>query len=84
MSIATEINRAAVIEEETHSQLGTYAKLPIVAVRGEGIMLYDADGTAYHDFYCGHAVTVLGHCHPRVVAAIREQAGQLIFYSNIV
>lgn len=74
----------AVIEEETQAQLGTYAKLPIVAVRGEGIMLYDADGTAYHDFYCGHAVTLTGHCHPRVVAAIQEQAAQLIFYSNIV
>lgn len=84
MVIATEINRAAVIEEETSAQLGTYAKLPIVAVRGDGIMLYDADGTAYYDFYCGHAVTVLGHCHPRVVEAIREQAGKLIFYSNIV
>jgi acetylornithine/N-succinyldiaminopimelate aminotransferase len=55
-----------------------------VAVRGEGIMLYGADGRAYYDFYCGHAVTVLGHCHPRVVAAIQEQAARLIFYSNIV
>src|SRR5438105_10623447 len=47
-------------------------------------MLYDASGRAYYDFYCGHAVTLLGHCHPRVVAAIQEQAARLIFYSNIV
>lgn len=79
-----EIDRQRVIEEETAVQLGTYAKLPIVAVRGDGIILYDADGKAYYDFYCGHAVTLLGHCHPAVVAAIQEQATRLIFYSNIV
>ena len=80
----TGIDAQSVIQEETQAQLGTYAKLPIVAVRGEGIMLYSADGSAYYDFYCGHAVTLLGHCHPRVVAAIQEQAARLIFYSNVV
>lgn len=89
MVIATEavdaaIDRQAVMDEETAAQLGTYAKLPVVAVRGEGIMLYDASGEAYYDFYCGHAVTLTGHCHPRVVQAIKEQAERLIFYSNIV
>ncbi|MDQ3929794.1 MAG: acetylornithine/succinylornithine family transaminase [Chloroflexota bacterium] len=79
-----QIDRQAVIDEETRAQLGTYAKLPIVAVRGEGIMLYDASGKAYYDFYCGHAVTLTGHCHPKVVRAIQEQAEKLIFYSNIV
>src|SRR3712207_1063227 len=80
----TAIDRQSIIDGETTAQLGTYAKLPIVAVRGEGIMLYDASGKAYHDFYCGHAVTLTGHCHPNVVQAIREQAERLIFYSNIV
>ena len=84
MVVARDVDRASVIEEETRAQLGTYAKLPIVAVRGDGIMLFDADGRAYYDFYCGHAVTMLGHCHPRVVEAIQKQAARLIFYSNIV
>ncbi len=75
---------AAAMTAETTAQLGTYAKLPIVAVRGAGIHLYDADGRDYYDFYCGHAVTLVGHCHPQVVAAIQAQAAQLIFYSNIV
>jgi predicted acetylornithine/succinylornithine family transaminase len=79
-----QIDAQAVIEQETAAQLNTYAKLPVVAVRGEGIMLYDAEGRAYHDFYCGHAVTLLGHCPPRAVAAIQEQAARLIFYSNMV
>jgi acetylornithine/N-succinyldiaminopimelate aminotransferase len=78
------IDADAVMAEETAAQLGTYAKLPIVAVRGEGIFLYDAEGRTYYDFYCGHAVTLIGHCHPRVVAAVQAQAAQLIFYSNIV
>ncbi len=78
------VDRQAVIDEEGEWQLGTYAKLPVVAVRGQGILLYDASGKAYYDFYCGHAVTLTGHCHPRVVAAIKEQAERLIFYSNIV
>jgi predicted acetylornithine/succinylornithine family transaminase len=79
-----QTDRQAVIDEEANAQLGTYAKLPIVAVRGEGIMLYDASGKSYYDFYCGHAVTLTGHCHPTVVRAIQEQAERLIFYSNIV
>lgn len=78
------VNAQTVIDEETQAQLGTYAKLPIVAVRGEGIMIYDAEGRAYYDFYCGHAVTITGHCHPQVVEAIQRQAARLIFYSNIV
>lgn len=57
----------------------------IVAVRGEGAYLYDQDGTQYLDFTCGIGVTNTGHCHPRVVAAIREQAGLLLHgQANII
>ncbi len=51
---------------------------PILAARGEGCYLYDQDGTAFLDFTCGIGVTNTGHCHPKVVAAIREQAGKLL------
>lgn len=54
-------------------------------VRGEGVYLYDAAGRRYTDFTSGIGVTNTGHCHPRVVAAIQEQAGQLLFgQMNIV
>jgi len=54
-------------------------------VRGEGAYLYDADDNAYLDFTCGIGVTNTGHCHPKVVAAIQEQASKLIFgQMNIV
>jgi 4-aminobutyrate aminotransferase len=54
-------------------------------VRGEGTYLYDADGNEYIDFTCGIGVTNTGHCHPRIVRAIQEQAGKLLFgQMNIV
>jgi acetylornithine/N-succinyldiaminopimelate aminotransferase len=60
----------------------TYGRYPIVPVRGEGCRLWDADGKMYLDFLAGVAVNNLGHCHPKVVAAIQEQAARLIHCSN--
>jgi 4-aminobutyrate aminotransferase len=51
---------------------------PIIAAKGEGCYIYDLDGTRYLDFTCGIGVTNTGHCHPRVVEAIRQQAGLLL------
>jgi len=51
-------------------------------VRGEGHRLYDAEGKAYLDFATGIAVTILGHRHPRVTAAIQDQAVKLLHVSN--
>ncbi len=51
---------------------------PVVATRGQGVNLYDADGHRYLDFTAGIGVTSTGHCHPRVVAAAQEQVGKLI------
>ncbi|MER5490345.1 aminotransferase class III-fold pyridoxal phosphate-dependent enzyme [Streptomyces sp. NPDC002490] len=51
---------------------------PVVATRGEGLHLFDAEGRRYLDFTSGVGVTSTGHCHPRVVSAVREQAGRLI------
>ncbi|MFD5556129.1 aspartate aminotransferase family protein [Streptomyces sp. NPDC127068] len=50
----------------------------VVATRGEGVHLFDAEGRRYLDFTAGVGVTSTGHCHPRVVEAVREQAGRLI------
>ena len=60
----------------------TYGRYPIVAERGEGCRLWDVEGKAYLDFLAGVAVNNLGHCHPKVVAALREQAGRLLHCSN--
>ncbi|MCX7607917.1 MAG: aspartate aminotransferase family protein [Anaerolineales bacterium] len=55
-----------------------YLKQPITIVRGEGALLYDTEGQAYLDCTSGHGVANLGHAHPKVAAAIAEQAGRLI------
>jgi acetylornithine/N-succinyldiaminopimelate aminotransferase len=77
MSLAElqEIDGARVID--------SYARFPVEFVRGEGSRLWDAEGNEYLDFLCGISVTSLGHCHPRVVAAIHEQAGVLMHASNL-
>lgn len=61
----------------------TYGRLPLAFVRGEGCRLWDADGKEYLDFLAGISVLGTGHCHPKVVAAIREQAGLLMHTSNL-
>jgi acetylornithine/succinyldiaminopimelate/putrescine aminotransferase len=71
-------------ETEDRYQLKTYAKLPLVLDRGRGCYVYDQDGNEYLDLYGGHAVVSTGHCHPRVVEALRTQAEEILFYSNVV
>ena len=61
----------------------TYNRFPIAIVKGEGSKVWDGDGKEYLDFVAGLAVTNLGHCHPKIVEAIRHQAGELIHISNL-
>ena len=63
--------------------VGSYARLPVEFVRGEGSWLWDADGNEYLDFLSGISVLNVGHCHPAVVAAVREQAGTLTHTTNL-
>jgi acetylornithine aminotransferase/acetylornithine/N-succinyldiaminopimelate aminotransferase len=69
---------------EERFQLATYKKMPVAAARGAGAWVETSDGARYLDLYGGHAVCATGHCHPRVVEAIRRQAGEMLFYSNLV
>jgi len=63
--------------------MNTYGRAGISLVRGSGARVWDAEGSEYLDFISGIAVCGLGHCHPRVVAAIRKQAGRLMHCSNL-
>jgi acetylornithine/N-succinyldiaminopimelate aminotransferase len=62
--------------------VGNYTRLPVVIVRGKGERVWDADGREYLDFFPGWAVSGIGHCHPRVVKALREQAKKLLHVAN--
>jgi acetylornithine/N-succinyldiaminopimelate aminotransferase len=70
-------------ELERSSVIDSYARFPVEFVRGEGARLWDVEGNEYLDFLCGISVTNLGHCHPRVVEAVREQVGRLMHVSNL-
>ena len=64
--------------------LPVYPQFPVRPVRGRGSWLIDEDGAEWLDAYGGHAVAATGHCHPDVVRAVSEQAGELLFYSTAV
>src|SRR5207237_5386784 len=61
-----------------------YAPAEIIPVRGQGSRIWDQQGREYIDFACGIAVTGLGHCHPKLVAALNEQGGKLWHLSNVM
>jgi len=65
------------------SLLQTYARYDVRFERGEGARLWDDAGNEYLDFLCGISVSSVGHCHPAVVAAVREQAGRLMHVGNL-
>jgi len=60
-----------------------YARYGVEFARGEGARLWDSEGVEYLDFLAGISVSSVGHCHPAVVAAIREQAGRLLHVGNL-
>ena len=70
-------------EKERQYYIHTFNRQPMVIERGEGARVWDTDGNEYLDFIAGIAVNNLGHCHPVVTEAIREQAGKLVQTSNL-
>jgi acetylornithine/N-succinyldiaminopimelate aminotransferase len=61
----------------------SYARFPVEFARGEGARLWDDEGNEYLDFLAGISVSSVGHCHPAVVAAVREQTGRLMHVTNL-
>jgi acetylornithine/N-succinyldiaminopimelate aminotransferase len=68
---------------EQRCLMQTYRRAPVEFVRGEGALLWDSEGREYLDFLTGISVCSVGHCHPAVVEAVREQAGRLMHVSNL-
>jgi acetylornithine/N-succinyldiaminopimelate aminotransferase len=78
------MNFAEIQNIEDTFQVATYKKMHIAVERGEGTWVWTSEGEKYLDLYGGHAVCATGHAHPHVVKAIQEQAGKVLFYSNLV
>jgi predicted acetylornithine/succinylornithine family transaminase len=81
MSNAMDANTVMALQHQ--HVLGTYPPADLMLVRGQGSRVWDSQGKCYLDFCLGISVCNLGHCHPRVTAAIREQAGKLVHVSNL-
>ena len=72
-----------VVNLERRYLLETYNRYPVAFARGKGVFLYDLEGNRYLDFVAGLGVNALGHAHPRIVKAVREQAARVIHLSNL-
>ncbi len=80
----SSVSYAHVSELDHQYLLQVYRRFPVLIVRGQGVWLYDEQGNAYLDFLSGIAVCSVGHCHPKFVQRLSEQAGRLIHVSNLL
>ncbi|MBS7604849.1 MAG: aspartate aminotransferase family protein [Candidatus Bathyarchaeia archaeon] len=72
------MNKDEIIAAENLFLANVYQKYPVCIVRGSGAILYDIDGREYIDCMGGYGVSLVGHCHPKIVSAIKEQCERLI------
>ncbi len=72
-----------IVAREQQYLLSTYARYPLALERGKGVYLYDFEGKKYLDLLSGLGVNALGHAHPRIMKAIREQSAKVIHLSNL-
>lgn len=76
------MDTATFIQKEKQYGAHNYDPLPVVLEKGEGIWLWDIEGRKYLDFMSGYSAVSFGHCHPRIVAALTEQANRLCVTSR--
>lgn len=76
-------NFQEIADREKRFLLQTYNRYPVALVRGKGVFLFDLEGKRYLDFAAGLGVNALGHAHPRIVKAVREQVARVIHLSNL-
>lgn len=77
------MNMKQIAELDKKCIINTYGERPLLIVRGRGTQVWDAEGKEYLDFFSGIGVNILGHCHPRIISAIKEQSEKFIHISNL-
>ena len=80
--ISTTANTKQFIDLEEKYGAHNYHPLPVVLNRGEGVFVWDVDGNRYYDFLSGYSAVNQGHCHPRIIGALTEQAQKLTLTSR--
>ena len=81
-TIALSANTQQYIDLEEKYGAHNYHPLPVVLNRGEGVFVWDVDGKRYYDFLSGYSAVNQGHCHPKIIAALTEQAQKLTLTSR--
>lgn len=77
------MNAKEIMTMDQNNYLPVFARYPVVLSHGKGAYVYDVEGKQYLDFLAGIAVNIIGHAHPKLVAAIADQAGKMIHCSNL-
>ena len=76
------MRKLKILKDYDNYILTTYTRTPGIFVKGKGMTLVDITGKKYLDFFPGWGVSNVGHCHPKVVSAVRDQIGKLIHIPN--
>ncbi|MHA1836300.1 MAG: aminotransferase class III-fold pyridoxal phosphate-dependent enzyme, partial [Candidatus Odinarchaeia archaeon] len=76
------MNELMLIEDKYSANV--YGKREVVVTRGEGAIVWDINGEEYIDCLAGHGVSVLGHCHPKIVKAVKEQLERIITVPGVL
>lgn len=82
MTTTEKLNAANLIALEDRYGAHNYHPLPVVLSRGEGVFMWDTDGKRYYDFLSAYSAVNQGHCHPKIVQALKDQAGRLTLTSR--
>lgn len=80
-TLSTSLSQQAIDREERYGA-HNYHPLPVVLSRGEGVFVWDVEGNRYYDFLSAYSAVSQGHCHPRIIGAMMEQAGRLTLTSR--
>jgi ornithine--oxo-acid transaminase len=82
MTVLDKLTSKEAIELENKHGAHNYHPLPVVLSKGEGVYVWDAEGKKYYDFLSAYSAVNQGHCHPRIVNAMVEQAKTLTLTSR--
>ena len=86
MNTMTENKLSSTVAMELENEYGAhnYHPLPVVLAKGEGVFVWDVEGKKYYDFLSAYSAVNQGHCHPKIINALTEQAKELTLTSRAV
>ena len=82
MAVLQEMTSQHAIELENKYGAQNYHPLPVVLSRGEGVFVWDVEGNKYYDFLSAYSAVNQGHCHPKIINALKDQAEKLTLTSR--